>query len=133
MPDLLRRNSRRPGARGFTLVEVLVALAIAAVALGALGRAMLASLDAERELKERTCAQWVADDRLAFHGATYNWVLPGESTGRAEQAGYTFVWREKVSATPNIAFQRIEVTVAMIDRPERVLGRRIGFLFRQAG
>lgn len=110
-----------------------MALAIVAIALTALGRATLSALDTERELKARTCAQWVADDRLAFHSATYSWIIPGEQAGKAEQAGYAFVWQEQISATPNIAFQRIEITVALAERPERVLGRRIGFLFRQAG
>ena len=109
-----------------------MALAIVAIALSALGRAMLSALDAEGELKARTCAQWVADDRLAFHSATYSWIIPGEHTGNAEQAGHYFVWREEIFATPNIAFQRIEITVAMAQRPDRVLGRRTGFLFRQA-
>ena len=125
-------GSARLHRRGFTLVEVLVALAIVAVALSALGRSLLTALDAERELKARTCAQWIADNRIAFHSAAYSWMVPGEQSGSADQAGYAFVWREQVSATPNIAFQRIEITVALAERPERVLGRRIGFLFRQA-
>ena len=128
-----RQGRSHPGGRGFTLVEVLVALAIVAIALTALGRGMLTALDAERELKSRTSAQWVADDRLAFHSAMHSWFIPGERAGDAEQAGYSFVWRERISATPNIAFQRIEITVALAERPDRVLGRRIGFLFRQAG
>src|SRR5438874_17431 len=119
--------------RGFTLIEVLVALAIVATTLAALGRAMLSSLEAERELKTRTCAQWIADDRLAMHTATYSWIPPGQRSGNADQAGMTFLWREDVTATPNIAFQRIEITVALRDEPSRVLGRRVGFLYRQAG
>ena len=119
--------------RGFTLVEVLVALAIVAITLAALGRAMLSGLESERELKARSCAQWIADDRLAFHTATYSWIPPSQKSGDAEQAGMAFVWREDITATPNIAFERIEITVALRDRPERVLGRRIGFLYRMAG
>ncbi len=120
-------------ARGFTLIEVLVALAIVATTLAALGRAMLSGLEAERELRARTCAQWIADDRLAFHTATYSWIPPGQKSGDAEQASMAFVWREDITATPNIAFERIEITVALRDRPERILGRRIGFLYRMAG
>ena len=129
---------RRPGSRGthsggFTLVEVLVALVIVATSLAALGRAMLSGLDLERELKGRSCAQWIADDRLAFQSATYGWSVPGTRTGRTEQAGTVFVWREEVTPTPNSAFQRVEVSVAALGEPERILGRRVGFMFRKAG
>ena len=126
-----------PGSRvarlsGFTLVEVLVALAIVATSLAALGRAMLSGLDLERELKSRSCAQWIADDRLAFQAATRGWRIPGTQTGRAEQAGMTFLWREDVTSTPSSAFQRVEVSVARLDDPERILGRRIGFMYRKS-
>ena len=127
-----RQGSALAPGRGFTLVEVLVALAIVAITLSALGRSLLSALDAERELKARTCAQWIADNRIAFHSATYSWIVPGEQSGNADQAGYSFVWREEISATPNIAFQRIEITVSLAEQPRRVLGRRVGFLFRQA-
>ena len=51
--------------RGFTLVEVLVALAIVAIALAAGFRSVAQSAESATALKARTLALWVAQNRLA--------------------------------------------------------------------
>ena len=51
--------------RGFTLIEVMVALAVVAVALPALLMTLSQQLDSVRYLEDRSHAQWVAANRLA--------------------------------------------------------------------
>src|SRR5262249_48633317 len=115
------RTTRR--VRGFTLVEVLVALAILAVALTAGMRAVAQSSDGATLLKHRTLALWVAQNRLAVAQLASPWPEPGFRNGEAEQANTRFVWRETVSGTPNPAFRRIEIVVADPTTPDYVLAR----------
>lgn len=61
-------NHRRPcparGEEGFTLVEVLVALVILAVAAAGLIGAAEGHVDSIRALEARAAAQWVAENRI---------------------------------------------------------------------
>jgi general secretion pathway protein I len=119
---------RRRAARGFTLVEILVALAIVAVALAAGMRALAQSVDGASALKARTLAQWVAQDRLAHAQLAMPSSGAGTNDGDAVQAGMRFLWRETVTATPNAAFRKIEIVVARPDAPDYALARLVGYL-----
>jgi len=114
--------------RAFTLVEMLVALAVVAVALTAGMRALAQSADGAGTLKARTLALWVAQNRLA--AAELAQALPptGARTGEATQAGLAFVWRETVGATPNPSFRRVDVEVAETSAPDYVLARLTGYV-----
>lgn len=114
--------------RGFTLVEILVALAIVAVALAAGMRALAQGADNASALKARTLALWVAQNQLATAQLAVPWPALGSTAGTAEQAGTSFVWRAAIGNTPNPAFRRIEITVAEPQAPDYVLARLIGFL-----
>jgi len=116
--------------RGFTLIEVLVALAILAVALAAASRAAAMMADSSAELRERLLAGWVAQNRLAELQARRAWPEAGIREGEVEQAGGKMVWREAVSATQNRAFRRIEISVAAVGRDARALARLTGYLAR---
>ena len=59
--------------RGFTLIEILVALAIVAVALTAGMRALAQSADSATALKARTLGLWVAQNRLAAAQVAAPW------------------------------------------------------------
>ena len=126
-----RRRSAEPRllrASGFTLVEILVALAVVAVALAAGMRAVAQSADAATLLKQRTLALWVAQNRLALAQLETPWPAPGARNGQATQAGAGFVWRESVSGTPNPSFRRIEIAVADPREPGYILARLTGFV-----
>ncbi|MCC7115132.1 MAG: type II secretion system minor pseudopilin GspI [Burkholderiales bacterium] len=120
-------RARTPAA-GFTLVEILVALAIVAVALTAGLRALAQSADGAGTLKARTLALWVAQNRLAAAELAAEPSPPAERSGSAEQAGVAFVWRERVGGTPHPAFRRIDVEVAAADSPSYVLASLTGYL-----
>lgn len=113
---------------GFTLVEVLVALAIVSIALLAALRAAGQGSGAAAELRQRTLALWVAENRLAEHRARGDWLALGIARGTEAQAGMDFAWREEVIATPNPAFRRIDVFVAAPAEPARTLARLTGFV-----
>jgi general secretion pathway protein I len=116
------------GSRAFTLIEVLVALAIVAVALAAGMRALAQTADGATTLKLRTLALWVAENRLAQAQLQTPWPAAGTSAGSELQANVQLDWRETVSATPNPAFRRIEIVVTQQDLPDYALARLVGYL-----
>ena len=113
---------------GFTLVEILVALAIIAIALTAGMRALAQATDTASALKARTLALWVAQNRLAAAQIATPWPALGNYSGEAAQAGTSFVWQANVTTTPNPTFRRIEITVAQPDSPDYALARLTGFI-----
>jgi len=115
-------------ARGFTLVEVLVALAIVSIALIAALRAAGQATSAAGELRARLLAGWIAEDRLAEHRARGDWLALGITRGAQSAGGFEYAWREEVIATPNAAFRRIDVFVSAPAEESRALARLTGFL-----
>lgn len=114
--------------RAFTLIEVLVALAIVAVALAAGMRALAQSADGATSLKMRTLALWVAQNRLAQAQLADPWPSRGTSSGDETQAGVRLAWRQTVTDTPNPAFRKIEIVVAEPAVPDYALAALTGYL-----
>ncbi len=119
--------------RGFTLVEVLVALVIISVALMAALRAAGQGTNNVGELRSRLLAGWVAENRLAEHRARADWLPLGIQRGSERQAGYDFAWREEVIATPNPAFRRVDIRVFTGADEAQSLAHLVGFIVNPPG
>jgi general secretion pathway protein I len=115
-------------SQGFTLLEVLVALAILAIAMAAVSRTAGSSIQHVDALRTRVIAGWVAQNRLALHQARNDWPAPGIQSGEEEQAGLHYPWKEEVIATPNPTMRRIVVSVYAPDDAKHVLRELTGFL-----
>lgn len=118
---------------GFTLVEVLVALAIVSIALLAALRAAGQGTSNVGELRARLLAGWVAENRLAEHRARGDWLPLGLQRGKEREGGIEFAWREEVIATPNSAFRRIDVFVFAAPEESRALAHYTGFVVNPPG
>ena len=121
----------RPVARGFTLIEMLIALAILAISLAAVQRAVSGSLDNAFQLKQRLLAGWVAENRLAELRATRQLPPVGETTGQEVQAGIVFHWHSQVSNTPNPYVERVEIRVMATPGDEHALAQLVGYLVQR--
>lgn len=127
MARLSRRHAFNRRHFGFTLVEVLVAMAVLAIALAAVMRVVTQAIDTTAALRDRTIALGVAEDRLALHRLQNAWPALDTFDGVRAQGGREWVWREKVASTEIADFRRIEVEVRV--RPEgEILAHAVGFL-----
>jgi general secretion pathway protein I len=118
---------------GFTLVEVLVALAIVSIALMSALRAAGEGTNNAGELRSRLLAGWVAENRLAEHRALAQWLPLGIQRGTAHEGGLDFAWREEVIATPNAAFRRVDVRVFATGEETHSLAHLAGFIVNAPG
>jgi general secretion pathway protein I len=121
--------NRRP-TRGFTLIEVLVALAIVAVALLAGVRAVGAMAQTNAELKLRLLAQVAAENRVAELRAARAFPDIGSRTVACPQGRAQLQCVEEIKGTPNPLFRRLEVRVYDGAGREHMLAELIGILPR---
>ncbi|MEE4203563.1 MAG: type II secretion system minor pseudopilin GspI [Halieaceae bacterium] len=102
-------------SRGFTLVEVMVALAIVALTLPALLFSLDQQIDGTAYLRQRTLAQWVAANRIAelrLNNARTGTVATGRSNGESELADQTWYWQLDAQETQIPGFFRVEIRVS---------------------
>ncbi|MDG1065231.1 MAG: type II secretion system minor pseudopilin GspI [Luminiphilus sp.] len=109
-------NVKRLRQSGFTLVEVMVALAIVAIAVPALLFALFQQLDGTEYLRNRSIANWVATDRLSelrLVVAKQGALPEGELLGETRLAERDWYWWIEQQATEIPGFIRIEIKVSI--------------------
>ncbi len=121
-------DSRCSKPAGFTLIEVLVALAIVSIALLAAMRAASMGTSSVDDLRARLLAGWVAENLLAEQHARGDWLPLGIQRGKEREGGVMFTWREEVIGTPNSAFRRVDVYVYAAPVASSVLAHLTGFV-----
>ena len=114
-------------SKGFTLLEVLIALAIVALALTALVRASGQQADALGREREQTLAGWTAANVLAEVKLREGFPAIGERGGELEQGDRRFRWKLVVSATEEPAIRRLTVTVFADARGAEPIAALSGF------
>lgn len=97
--------------RGFTLVEVIVALAIVALALAAGFKAAGALTDNAARLAEMSSAQWCAENQLTELRLSAQFPDLGEAGFQCEQLGRTYAGKLVVIGTMNPNFRRVDAVV----------------------
>lgn len=97
--------------RGFTLIEVMVALSIFGLAALAALQSASGHLTGLSALQNKTFAQYVASNRLAEISLAEQWPLEDERKGQQQQAGITWYWQQNVTetVTPNVVAVTVKV------------------------
>ena len=84
----------RARTHGFTLIEVLVALTIVALAAAALTHALRSGIDTTAHLRDRLFAQWVAENRLTETRLAPQLAPLGSTSGEVEFGTQRWRWRQ---------------------------------------
>lgn len=106
-------------ARGFTLLEVLVALVVVGTALGASLRAVGSLTQNSAALRTSMMATWSAENRLSQIRLAREWPAMGKRSFACPQDELQLMCEEEVFATPNPFFRRVEVSVYDAQAPDR--------------
>ena len=112
---------------GFTLLEVLIALLVLALALLALSRTAANQVDTFGALRERTIAGWLAADVLAQTRLATPFPAIGTSDGRRRFGGRDWRYDVVVQGTPATSIRRIDVHVYAPDDPKSPIATLTGF------
>lgn len=100
--------------RGFTLVEVMVALAVVALALPALIMSLYQQVDGTEHLQDKSLAQIVATNKLAelrLVTRARQSLLNGTDSGNTELAGRDWSWHISTRDTSMQSYFRVEIAV----------------------
>lgn len=114
--------------RGFTLLEMLIALAIVAIGLSAALRASGVGIEGVGEYRNHMLALWLAQNIVTERIARQEWPAPDTTISEEEFANHHFVVRQEVKATPNPRFERLDVMIADPEEPGRTLQHSVAFL-----
>lgn len=117
---MARLPSRRPSERGFTLLEVLVAVAILGIAMAAIIKSVSENTANAAYLREKTFAHWVAVNKLAELRVTEAWET-GRSSGKSQMVEREWPWQVEISETPNSEIRRVDIAVFSPQNPEAQL------------
>lgn len=118
----------RPG--GFTLLEVLVALTIISLSLGALISTSGSHASSAGYLKQKTIAHWVAMNEITQLKIEKQWPGKGDTKGSTPMAGAEWYWTRTVKETEDENSRQVEFKVYLDEDRESSLTRLIAFVFK---
>ncbi len=99
--------------RGFTLMEVMIALLVITLGIGAVINTTSESGWKSAQLKQKTIASWVAQNQIALYRAKRTWNNASTRSGQVEMANAVWIYQMKISATADPALRQIDVDVLL--------------------
>lgn len=114
-------------ARGFTLIECLVALFIIAVVLASASRAIALTTEDIKAGYLRQAAIWVAENQLNQYRIDRVYPELASTQNTVNMANVSLIAKVNVVATANPYFRRVEVGVATAQSPKHSLIKLISF------
>ncbi len=115
---------------GFTLLEVLIALTIISLSLGALISTSGSQAISAGYLKQKTIAHWVAMNEITQLQIEQAFPGKGDTRGSTEMAGIEWYWTRTVKETEDEDSRQVELKIYLDEDRESSLTRLIGYLSR---
>ena len=97
--------------QGFTLIEIIIALFVVSIALGAVISTSANSVNHGSHIENKTMALWVAENYLAEISATGQWPATGLHPEEISMAGRQWYLQNQVTQTPDKRIRRLDVSV----------------------
>ncbi len=115
------------GKRGFTLIEVMVALLVITISLFAILNSTSSVAWNASYLKEKTIANWIAQNQVALYRAKRTWSSVSNTSGQVSMANAEWDWKMHISKTPNPNVRMIDVEVFR-DGTDTISGSATGYI-----
>jgi general secretion pathway protein I len=113
--------------KAFTLLEVMVALVVISVTMGAIISSAGSSTAVASRLKEKTVANWVAQNQIALYRAKKIWTMStSNQNGKVVMLGVEWQWDMEVNKTDDPLLRKIDVDVYLVD--DDIIARATGFI-----
>ncbi|MCK5719395.1 MAG: type II secretion system minor pseudopilin GspI [Thiomargarita sp.] len=100
---------------GFTLLEILVALAVLAIGLGAAIKVSTENIENTNYLRDKMLAHWVGMNVLTEIQVRNEWLSIGKQQGTMSMANREWFWILRVSETADNELRRLNVAVYYSD------------------
>lgn len=117
-------------AAGFTLLEILVALAIIATAVAAIVAGVSGYVANAAHLRDRTLAQWVVMNKIAEMQLADEWPAPGTRRGETLMANHEWSWRVDIVTTDDPDVLRLDVAAYAATDSDSALAEAVAYLGR---
>lgn len=118
---------------GFTLIEVMLAMAIFAIA----GVALLGSAQNNftniANLEQKTIAQWVASNQLVAANIDSTWPPKDNRKGKVEMAGTSWFWLQKVVRTTDSNMRQVTIEIRLNEKDEQPITSLVTFIAKAGG
>ncbi len=114
------KTSKRGTSSGFTLIEVMVAMAIAALGLAAVAASVSQMIDAGTAMQQRTYASWIAQNKITEMRLENITPDVSESSGDTIYANREWTWQARISETGVENLFRVDVQVGLAGGDENV-------------
>ncbi|HRP34414.1 MAG TPA: type II secretion system minor pseudopilin GspI [Gammaproteobacteria bacterium] len=121
---------KRRRQRGFTLLEVMVAMAIVSIGLIAVFNAIIQMAHSTSTLRERALADWIAMNQISEIRLSGEFPDVGNFNDTVEFAGLPWRWEARISETGVENLRRIDMAVAREETPDDAVTVMAGFVSR---
>jgi general secretion pathway protein I len=115
---------------GFTLIEILVALAVIAIAVSAVAAAVSGNVRNAAYIQDRTLAHWIGMNKIAEAQLSRDWPAAGTSHGESLMASQSWSWQMRVSTTDDADVRRLDVDVFADQTQKESLSAIVAYLGR---